>query len=121
MLHLFLTIAIIPAHTINITPEEMRAGRLQLALERLAECESHNSMSEINVMDGDASSFGKWQFKIKTFVWAGTKYNLPHDDILSEKQQHDIAAAMLKAGMWRRWFNCSVVTGINKFYRYGDK
>src|SRR3990167_6322073 len=79
---------------------------IEILLDKLAICEFDNRSDAINIMDGDASSFGAYQFKIKTFVHFGRRYGLPHDDIWSSEQQRAIAKEMLLEQRWKHWYNC---------------
>ena len=105
--------SVILAHLITPPPEVPRDPMPDI-LHKLAVCESSLQNNAINVMDGDASSFGRYQFKIKTFVWAGRKYGLEHSDIWSVKQQEAITRALIQDGYWKYWYHCGKIIGLNK-------
>ena len=98
MLKSLLLLTLLLPYTIEISPEEVREYRLGQLLDKLAFCESSNRQAVINEKDYGSASFSLYQFKIETFVWAGRKYGLPHDDIWSAEQQRAIAKALIESG-----------------------
>ena len=87
--------------------EAPKVEPMEILLDRLAICESSGRKNAINIMDGDASSFGLFQFKIKSFVHFGRRYGLEHSDIWSSEQQRAIAKALIEDGRGQQHFkNC---------------
>lgn len=75
-------------------------------LEDLAFCESSNNPHAINSKEPHGISWGLYQFSIDTFNHFGERYNLPHDNIFSAKQQKAIVIEMLKEGRTEHWKKC---------------
>ena len=97
---ILISVVSVPAGVVEIDP-------IEIVLDKLRICESSGRAKAINIMDGDASSFGAFQFKIKTFVWAGRRYGLEHSDIWSESQQRAIAKVLILDGRGEQhWKNC---------------
>ena len=88
--------------------------RIDLLMEKLANCESGGDPTRINPNDNGSPSFGKYQFKKTTFLEMGKKYNLPATDIMNEEQQEKIVFQMLLNKEGDHWRNCMKQINFNK-------
>ncbi len=79
-------------------PEYPPKFDVEEALAVIRACESENNPRAYNPADPVTESIGLYQFKTETFHHFGERYGLPHDDIWSPEQQHEIAKAMIGEG-----------------------
>ena len=97
-----------------VTMPEAPKWDMAETLAKIAYCESRNRNGIINENDYGSPSFGKYQFKIQTFVWAGRKYDLPHGDIWSEEQQEAILKALIENRQaHKHWKVCWKIMNLN--------
>lgn len=95
--------------------------KLDVWLDKLAQCESQNREWVVNPDDGGSPSIGLLQFKLDTFRTQARKYDLFtwtedaefENLIQSGDAQRQVAKVMLQANPenWRHWYNCGVKIG----------
>lgn len=110
-----------PTSEITLSSEKLAAEIdkkeevLNYYLNGLIACESGYNPNAWNANDNGNLSAGILQFKISTFNYYGSKFNLLHNDIMNPEQQIAIAKAILlnEKNGWKHWSNCAKKTGLN--------
>ena len=86
---------------------------------KLADCESDHDPIAINENDNGSPSYGKFQYKLKTFKWLVVKYNLLDPKNLEEADwinwimdgqfQTELTLLVIRnEPLWQNhWLNCS--------------
>ena len=88
-------------------PLRQDVSKWDVVIDKLSKCESEQIADIVSVDSNGYKSYGWLMFQKRTYDWAGEKYGLPHNDILSPAQQIPIAKAMFEDGLGPiHWVNC---------------
>ena len=95
-------------------PIAYKKASILVKMENLASCESGGNERVINPNDNGSPSYGKYQFKLTTWlVFAGNQYPTKsvlelEGLLLNGRVQDEVVYSMLEKGLFKHWKNCSL-------------